>query len=118
MKKQKDYSKKFAKRIDALNALIQQAKQDDVAAIEPDSTWESEYIFEKVWIEKNVLKLSYNELYSPTKKCPIVDKVALKLDAERDFEATRYKLNWIKRAIKKGYTAERRSAKKAALNQE
>jgi hypothetical protein len=37
-KEQKPYNVKFKKQIDEINALIEKAKEDDVYAIEPDST--------------------------------------------------------------------------------
>ena len=36
--KEVDFSLKFKKQIDEINALIEKAKQDDIYAVEPNST--------------------------------------------------------------------------------
>jgi hypothetical protein len=107
-KEKTDFVKKFQKQVDEVNEIIEKAKKDEVYAIETDSTWESVYEFEKVEISKNTLKVYYTEDYKRKK----VDKINLTKDSEMNFDETRYMFSWIKKTIKKGYTADRKAKAK------
>lgn len=108
-----DYQKFLGKALASTNQLINQAKIDDIDAIEPDSTWESHYIFDKVVLMNTRLKVYYKE-YSGTGKGweNKVDETNLTQDRQNNFTDSKQVLSWIRRAIKKGYTEERRSSKK------
>jgi hypothetical protein len=111
-KKKVDYIRKFKKKVDEVNKYIEQAKKDDIWAIEPDSTWESPYIFEPVKLTKTQLVVTYwEDLYKKKKKT--VDKVSFAQDKDNypEFGDTKHMLSWIKRAIKKGYKEEGKSIK-------
>lgn len=106
--KKTDYKKKFGKKIKEVNKYIKQANKDDIWAIEVDSTWESVYEFDNVWIEKDKLKCKYTEIYNKNKEK--VEEINLKQDEMNDFEETKYLLSWIKKCIKKGYKEEGKKA--------
>lgn len=98
-----DYDKKFGKKVEEINKLIDQAKKDDIIAIETDSTVESEYQFDKVELTKTMLKVYYKEGIPCKKK---IEKISLAKDKENDFDETKYMFSWIKKCIKKGYREE------------
>lgn len=106
-----DYEKKFAKKIQELTDLIDQAKKDDVNGLEVDSTWESMYQFHKIWIEKNKLKCTYTE-FDGGKTKEKTDTVNLKTDETQDWQETKHLFSWIKRCINKGYRQENKRKKK------
>jgi hypothetical protein len=115
-KKEIDFEKKFAKKLEEADKLIKQALEDDINAIETDSTWESTYVFKSISITKNKLKFTYEETYPKRKsKTDIID---LKKDAENNFDEAKYLFSWIKKCIKKGYREENKSLKKEAKAQE
>ena len=90
--------KNLAKKVTELQALIDKAKQDDIMAIEPDSTWESGYWFDKIVLLKTRLTVYYTEYNGlPNDK---VQKDITMLSQEED---VKYVLSWVKRAIAKGY---------------
>lgn len=108
-----DYRKVLGKAIDNTNALIQQALTDGVEAVEPYSTWQSVYVFNPVILMNTVLKISYKE-YNGRGWENKSDRIGLAQDKVNNFEDAKYTLSWIRKAIKKGYTENRRSEKKQA----
>jgi hypothetical protein len=91
--------KSYVKQVDVLQALIDKAKADDIMAIEPDSTWESGYWFDKIVLLKTRITVYYTE-YNGTPLSGGVQKDVTMLSQEED---VKYVLSWVKRAIKKGY---------------
>jgi len=79
-----------------VNEEIKKANSDDVYAIEPDSTWETGYEFHPVVIKGNFLYIEHIEISNPKKI--IKDRYNLK-----EIDDVKWQLNWITRAIKKGY---------------
>lgn len=96
-----DYQKKFGKQVEEINTIIDQAKKDDIWAVETDSTWESKYKFENVELTKTQLKVYYEEYDGKSKNK--VDTISLAKDSEMDFDEVKYMFSWIKKTIKKGY---------------
>jgi hypothetical protein len=105
-----DYDKKFGKNIEEINKLIKQAKKNDIRAIETDSTWESEYKFDKVVLTKTQVQVHYTE-YAETKPKKKVDKISLAKDKEMNFEEVKHIFSWIKKTIKKGYREDAKTQK-------
>ena len=103
-----NYQKILGKSIEKTNQIIQQAKVDGVEAIEPDTTWESVYEFDKVVLMNTRLKVYYKE-YNGRGWENKVDETNLTQDRLNDFQDTKYILAWIRRSIKKGYTRERQN---------
>ena len=103
-----DYQKYLGKSIAKTNEMIEQAKQDDVYAIEPDGTWESQYMFDKVVLMNTRLRILYKENNGRGWEDK-VDDVNLTQDRNMNFDETRGLLNWVRKAIKKGYTENRRA---------
>ncbi len=103
-----DYQRYLGKSIAMTNEMIEQAKQDGIYAVEPDSTWESLYQFDKVVLMSTRLKIYYME-YSGRGWQNKVDEVNLTQDRNMNFDETRGNLNWIRKAIRKGYTENRRA---------
>jgi aerobic-type carbon monoxide dehydrogenase small subunit (CoxS/CutS family) len=86
-------------KVTAVNDIVKQAIHDDITAIETDSSWESVYNFESVILTKTQLIVKYKEDY--TKQ--VIDKISIAKCRCMDFDDIIYKLNWIKKTIKKGY---------------
>lgn len=105
--KKVDYVRKFQKAVDKVNLLINKAKEAEISAIEPDSTWETSYEFEPVELTPRYLIVKYTE-WDGIKRKPQVEKVLFSRDKNEypEFAETKYKLSWIKRAIKKGFREE------------
>jgi hypothetical protein len=103
--------KNLGKRVAEVQAIIDQAKKDDISGIEVDSTWESVYDFDKIVLLKTKLKVLYKE-WDGIKTKDEVDITDLRSDARMDYEDTKYMLSWVKRCIKKGY---RENAKEQKL---
>lgn len=104
--KKTDYAKKFKKKIELAQKQIDQAKKDEISAIETDSTWESIYDFESIELKGNRLIVKYTEPYNTGRDKDKVDVVDLKTDERYDFEEARYMFQWIAKTIKKGYKSE------------
>lgn len=105
-----DYQKLLGKSIEKTQQLIDQANVDDIIAIEPDSTWETMYKFQKVILMGTRLRVQYQENNGRDWKNEVRD-VNLTQDRAMNFDEAKFVLAWIRRAIKKGYTAEGRDAK-------
>lgn len=105
-----DYNKVLGKVIATTQQIIDQANADNITAIEPDSTWETMYQFESVRLTNTQLVIKYLENAGRgwEKKTDITN---LTQDRNQGFQDSKYVLSWIRRAIKKGYTAERREMK-------
>jgi len=86
-------------RVEKVNKYIAQIKQDDIYAVEPDSTWEEAYEFEPVRLSDRFIYFKYREPYNHNKE--IEDRFNLKDSSHED--DIRYMLGWILRSIKKGY---------------
>jgi hypothetical protein len=98
--------KSVQNRIDKVNKYIAKANQDDVWAIEPDSTWEEPYEFEPVKMSgKNVI-FKWKEPVGNGKKG------SERINYERDEDDLKWQFNWVLRAIRKGYKSEGKSAPK------
>jgi len=87
--------------------LINKAKETDVRAIEPDSTWENVYEFEPVVLTPTQLIVKYKE-WDGVKTKPQVEKISFAKDKNEspEFADTKYMLRWITKAIKKGFKQE------------
>jgi hypothetical protein len=109
-KKTTDYAKKFAKRIEEISKLIEKAKEDEIWAVETDSTVETEYEFQEIKIEKNKLKLTYKENLW-TKPKTTTDTINLTKDEENNFDEAKYIFSWVKKCIKKGYKKSEKNEK-------
>ncbi|MFA5207351.1 MAG: hypothetical protein WC428_01725 [Candidatus Paceibacterota bacterium] len=105
-----DYQKVLGKVIATTQQIIDKANTDDILAIEPDSTWESNYKFESIRLMSTQLVVKYLENNGKgwEKKTDITN---LTQDRNNNFQDAKYMLSWIRRAIKKGYTAERKDMK-------
>jgi hypothetical protein len=90
--------KNLAKQVAEIQALIDKAKEDDIMAIEPDSTWETGYWFDKIVLLKTRLTIYYKE-YNGIPD----DKIHKDITMLSQKEDIKYVLNWVKRAINKGY---------------
>lgn len=91
-------NKTLKKQIDLLNAQIDDMKDKEIYAIEPDSTWESCYEFKSISFNEKFIWIRYHELYS---KKPI-NTVRITLSDYMAEEDTREAFSWVRRAIKKG----------------
>jgi len=105
-----DYQKFLGKSVEKTQQMINQANADEITAIEPDSTWETMYKFQKVVLMGTRLRVQYQENGGRGWK-PMTDDVNLTQDRLLNFDEAKHMLAWIRRAIKKGYTAEGREAK-------
>ena len=85
-----------ATRVARLNDEIEMANKADILAVEPDSTWESEYKFEPVKLGKRFVTVTWRDIYGCTGRQS--ERVALSNNTDASFL-----LNWVRRAIKKGY---------------
>ena len=105
-----DYNKVLGKVIATTQQMIDQARADDITAIEPDSTWETMYQFESIRLMNTQLVVKYLENGGQgwQKKTDVTN---LTQDRNQGFQDSKYVMSWIRRAIKKGYTAERREMK-------
>ena len=105
-----DYNKVLGKVIATTQQMIDQARADDITAIEPDSTWETMYQFESIRLMTTQLVIKYleNAGRGQEKKTDITN---LTQDRNNNFMDSKATISWIRRAIKKGYTAERRDMK-------
>ena len=106
-----DYNKVLGKVVATTQQMIDQANADEITAIEPDGTWETMYQFENVRLMNTQLVVKYLENGGQgwQKKTDVTN---LTQDRNQGFQDSKYVLSWIRRAIKKGYTAERRDFKK------
>jgi hypothetical protein len=106
-----DYNKVLGKVIATTQQMIDQARADDITAIEPDSTWETMYQFESIRLMNTQLVVKYLENGGQgwQKKTDVTN---LTQDRNNNFMDAKTVISWIRRAIKKGYTAERRDMKK------
>lgn len=102
---------KLQKKVDEVNARIKKAIKDDIWAIEPNSTWESLYKFEKLVLLKTRLKVYYKEDSGYGWKDKI-DSINLTEDSAWDYESSMAMFVWILKAIKKGYKREMNQAKR------
>jgi hypothetical protein len=105
-----DYQKLLGKSIATTQEMIDKANADDVYGIEPNSTWETMYRFEKIMLMNTRLRIQYQGNNGSGWK-PVVDDVNLTQDRINNFDEAKYMLAWVRRAIKKGYTRERNNAK-------
>ena len=105
-----DYNKVLGKVIAITQQMIDQARTDDITAIEPDSTWETMYQFESIRLMTTQLVIKYleNAGRSWEKKTDVTN---LTQDRNNNFMDSKAVISWIRRAIRKGYTAERRDMK-------
>jgi hypothetical protein len=105
-----DYNKVLGKVIATTQQMIDQARADDITAIEPDSTWETMYQFESIRLMTTQLVIKYLENAGRgwEKKTDVTN---LTQDRTREFMDSKAVISWIRRAIRKGYTAERRDMK-------
>ena len=96
---------KFPKSIEGLimkaNAFINKADEHDVYAIEPDSTWESEYKFYPIMVKGPRVTITHTEVY-PNKD--FKDRYDIR-NPEKLMEL-KYAISWIIRSIKKGFRSE------------
>jgi hypothetical protein len=106
-----DYQKFLGKSIEKTQQIIDQANADNIIAIEPDSTWETNYKFQKVVLMGTRLRVQYQEDNGRGWK-PMTDDVNLTQDRLLDFDEAKYTLAWIRRSIKRGYTEDRRDTKR------
>jgi len=105
-----DYNKVLGKVVATTQQMIDQANTDDILAIEPDSTWETQYKFQSILLTNTQLVIKYLENAGrgwETKS----DVTNLTQDRTREFMDSKAAISWVRRAIKKGYTAERRDMK-------
>jgi len=105
-----DYQKLLGKSIATTQEMIDKANADNVYGIEPNSTWETMYRFEKIMLMNTRLRIQYQGNNGSGWK-PVVDDVNLTQDRINNFDEAKYMLAWVRRAIKKGYTRERNNAK-------
>ncbi len=91
--------KAIENRVKKLNAYIDRANKDDVLAIEPDSTWEEPYEFKPIQIKGNFIYFEWTEPYKKNKK----NKERFNLNNEDHEDDIKYQLNWVLKALKKGY---------------
>lgn len=105
-----DYNKVLGKVIATTQQMIDQARTDDITAIEPDSTWETMYQFESIQLMSTQLVVKYLENAGRgwERKTDITN---LTQDRNIEFMDSKAVISWVRRAIKKGYTAERRDMK-------
>lgn len=99
----KKISKAITNRINKLNKYIERANKADIYAVEPDSTWEEAYKFKPITIKGNFLYIEYDAPYSSTSK---KNKERFNLNSEDALEDAKWQLNWVLRALKKGYKEE------------
>ena len=92
-------------RVNEISELIAKANKDEVWAIEPDSTWETNYEFISIKLLKTRIAVKYNE-YNGIKPKEVLDYALLSRP-----EDVNYMLSWIKRSIKKGYKESERNYK-------
>jgi hypothetical protein len=105
-----DYNKVLGKVIATTQQMIDQAKADDITAIEPDSTWETTYQFESIRLMSTQLVVTYLENGGQGWQNK-TDVTNLTQDRTREFMDSKAVISWVRRAIRKGYTAERRDMK-------
>lgn len=92
----------LTRRVDQVNQYIEKAEQEDIYAVEPDSTWEENYEFEPIRLSERFLYVNYTEPSNRGKK--VSDRYNIKNPSHED--DIRFVLSWIIRAIKKGYRSE------------
>jgi hypothetical protein len=105
-----DYNKFLGKVVATTQQMIDKANADDVLAIEPDSTWETNYKFQKVVLMGTRLRVQYQENNGRGWN-QMTDDVNLTKDRQMDFDEAKHLLSWIRRSIKKGYGAADRESK-------
>jgi hypothetical protein len=92
------------RKIEKLNAVIELANYLDIFAIEPDSTWESVYEFDKIFINgKNQVVFTYNDVYkfSESKQ---VEKFTTSENSNCMWsEDLNWQFNYVKRAFRKAF---------------
>ena len=88
-------------RIKKANFYIEEAKKADILAIEPDSTWESEYQFTEIKVSENCFTIKYRDIHKK-KNCSDRHYVT-NPDSLSD---AHWSLSWVVRCIKKGFKAE------------
>lgn len=81
-------------RIKVINDLIDDSIKNDWTAIEPDSTWEERYQFEKIKYNDKMVYITYTEPYNKNKK--FTDKYGIN---HMDLPGS---LTWALKALKKG----------------
>ncbi len=108
-----DYNKVLGKVVGTTQQMIDQANADDILAIEPDSTWESQYKFQNIRLMNTQLVIKYLE-NSGRGWEQKTDVTNLTQDRTREFMDSKAVISWVRRAIRKGYTAERRDMKAQA----
>lgn len=96
---------KYTKAVAGLQAIINQAKECNLLAIEPDSIWETGYEFIKIELLERKINIFYNEYNGSWKEV----KDSYYLSQTEDIN---YVFSWIKRSINKGY---RQAAKEQAI---
>lgn len=84
----------IVKRINVINDLIDDSIKNDWFAIEPDSTWEELYQFEKIKYNDKMIWISYTEPHNKNKK--FTDKYGI---TNMDLAPT---LTWALKALNKG----------------
>jgi len=105
-----DYQKLLGNSIEKTQQMIDKANADDIIAIEPDSTWETMYKFQKVTLMSTRLRLQYKE-NNGRGWVDKVEDVNVTQDRMRDFDEAKHLLSWIRKSINKGYAAEHRDSK-------
>lgn len=101
----------LSKRIDEVNTLIEYAKEHKIHAIECESTWESIYVFDKIEVKNQFVKISYVEPCERNKQT----KERFNVNDWGSLDELKYTLSWIKKCINKGV---REDAKQLKLNNE
>lgn len=99
--KAKKIPKAVVNTVKKLNNYITRANKDDVFAVEPDSTWETAYEFKPITIKGNFLHIEWTEPYGKKK-----DKERFNLNNDDGLSDGKWQLNWVLRALKKGYKEE------------
>jgi hypothetical protein len=99
---------KLKKKVDLVNKWIAYHKEHNVYALEPDSTFENQYEFESVKLNKDNIAVTYRELDLRTWKWKTTtDTEYFEDDEDYDLEEIYWKLKWVIRSIKRGLKRER-----------
>lgn len=84
------------KLIEDINNLIEFCALHDITAINTDSTWEAEYIYQPIVINKKSIRVVYSELYPK--------KIIKETISFNDFDLLTF-LRLIRKELKKGIRA-------------
>lgn len=93
---------KIMSRVNEVNSLIHKALAQDIPAIEADSTWESQYIFQPIALSATKMYVRYKEVHTGK----------VHVEKWRALEDAMDQISWVRKCLVKGFNEARRENKR------